>query len=186
MEDVGILELYRNRSEDAIRETEKKYGKYGLSVAIGILVTKEDAEECVNDALMRVWETIPPKTPDNLRVYLGKIVRNLSIDRFRELTSKKRGGGQTAVSFDEVEEFVAQFDTAWDAVGEEALMQSINEFLFEQKKLYRIVFVQKYWYYLPVRQIAEKNGISESKVLSILHRLLLRVKDKLGKEGYPV
>ncbi|MBQ2558794.1 MAG: sigma-70 family RNA polymerase sigma factor, partial [Lachnospiraceae bacterium] len=94
--------------------------------------------------------------------------------------------GQTTVSFDEVEEFVAQFDSVEDSVREDALMHSINEFLFGQKKLYRIVFVQKYWYFLTVRQIAERNGISESKVLSILHRLRLRLKDKLGKEGYTV
>jgi len=186
MEDVGILELYRNRSEDAIRETERKYGKYGLSVALGILGTKEDAEECVNDALMRVWDTIPPKKPDNLRVYLGKIIRNLSIDRYRALTSKKRGGGQTTVSFEEAEQFVTQIDTVEDRVREDALMHSISEFLLGQKKLYRVVFVQKYWYFLTVRQIAERNGISESKVLSILHRLRLRLKDKLGKEGYTV
>lgn len=186
MDDAGILELYRERSEEAIRETEKKYGKYCYSIAFGILGNHEDSEECVNDALVRLWDSVPLQGMKSLRTYLARIVRNLAINRYREQTREKRGGAETTVSFSEVEDFVSRVDAIEELFDEAALMQSINEFLKNQKELYQIVFVQKYWYLLPVQRIAERNGISESKTLSILHRMRQKLKAKLRKEGYPL
>ena len=91
MDDVAILELYREHSEEAIRETEKKYGKYCYSIAYGILGNHEDSEECVNDAFVRLWDSIIKQKPKNMRMYLAKITRNLAIYRYRELTREKRG-----------------------------------------------------------------------------------------------
>ena len=99
MDDAGILELYRERSEEAIRETEKKYGKYCYSIAFGILGNHEDSEECVNDALVRLWDSVHLQEPKSLRVYLARIVRNLAINRYREQTREKRGGTEATVSF---------------------------------------------------------------------------------------
>ena len=184
MDDVAILELYREHSEEAIRETEKKYGKYCYSIAYGILGNHEDSEECVNDAFVRLWDSIIKQKPKNLRMYLAKITRNLAINRYRELTREKRGGSEVVVSFSEVEDFVAQFDAIDELIDEQSLIQSINEFLKGQKELYQIVFIQKYWYFLPVERIAEQNGISKSKTLSILHRMRQKLKVRLRKEGY--
>lgn len=186
MDDAKILAMYRARSEDAIRETAEKYGKYCYSVAFGILGNHEDAEECVNDALARMWEAFPAQEPKNLRVYLARIVRNTAINRYRQQTRGKRGGTEAAVSFAEVEDFVGRFDSLEEQLDEQALVESIGEFLKGQKELYRIVFVQKYWYLLSVRSISAKNGISESKTLSILHRMRQKLKAKLRKEGYPL
>ena len=186
MTDAEILELFGARSEDAIRETEKKYAGYCRSVSYGILGSREDAEECVTDTLLRAWNSIPPSRPDNLRVYLGRIARNLSIDRYRSTVSKKRGEGAEEASFSELENVLPTFGSSEDELNKEALIRSINEFLKEQKKLYRIVFVQKIWYLLPVRKIAELQGISESKALSILYRMRRKLEVKLRKEGFPL
>lgn len=186
MEDAKILELYFARSEDAIRETEKKYAGYCRSVSYGILGSREDAEECVNDALLRAWNAIPPNRPDNLRVYLGRIVQNLSIDRYRSSASKKRGDGTADVSFDELENLLPALGGSEEDLNEEELLKSINAFLAGQKELHRIIFVQKVWYLLPVRRIAELHGISESKTVSVLYRMRRRLEAELRKEGYPL
>lgn len=186
MEDCEILKLFLARSEDAIRETEKKYAGYCRSVSYGVLGSREDAEECVNDTLLRAWNSIPPNQPDNLRVYLGRIARNLSIDRYRSAVSKKRGEGAAEASFSELENVLPVLGSSEEDLNEEALLRSINEFLLEQKELYRKVFVQKVWYLLPVRRIAELHGISESKTLSILYRMRRKLEAKLRKEGFPL
>ena len=184
MDDIKILDLYWNRAEEAIRETEKKYANYCLSIIQRILFNDENAEECLNDTFLRAWNTIPPNRPDNLRLYLGKIARNAAIDRLRWLMTQKRNA--ETVSFSEVENFAKQFNGIEERIDEWTLLQIINAFLSEQKRLYRIVFVQKYWYFLPVKQISELNGISESKVLSIIYRMRKKLKSRLKKEGYTV
>ena len=186
MNDAEILDLFWLRSENAIRETEKKYAGYCRAVSYGVLGSREDAEECVNDTLLRAWNSIPPNRPDNFRVYLGRIARNLSIDRYRSSVSKKRGSGVAETSFSELENVLPVFGSPDDELNKEALLHSINEFLAGQKQLYRIVFVQKIWYLLSVRQIAELHDMSESKTVSILYRMRRKLEEKLRKEGYNV
>ena len=186
MDDAEILNLFLVRSEEAIRETEKKYAGYCRTVSYGILGNCEDAEECVNDTLLRAWNSIPPNRPDNLRVYLGRIVRNLSIDRYRGSVRKKRGEGAAEASFSELENLLPTLGTSEDDLNEEELLRSVNEFLKEQKELHRKVFIQKVWYLMPVRKIAELHGISESKTLSILYRMRRKLEAKLRKEGFPL
>lgn len=184
MEDAEILDMFRTRSEEAVKETQKKYADYCYSVAYGILRNKEDAEECVNDTILRAWESIPPNRPENLRTYLGRISRNLSIDRLKAAFSQKRGAGIESLDFSELENTLFQSEKVWERLDEEVLIGTINSFLSEQKKLYRIVFVQKYWYLLGIREIADKNGLSESKTASILYRMRNKLKKRLEKEGY--
>ena len=184
MEDAGILELFLARSEDAVKETEKKYAGYCYSIAFGILNNNEDAEECVNDAILKAWDSIPPNNPENLKMYLGRIARNLSIDRIKAATSQKRGAGTVSLDFSELENTLISSGEVWEKLDEEVLIGTINSFLSEQKKLYRIVFVQKYWYLLGIREIADKNGLSESKTASILYRMRNKLKTRLEKEGY--
>lgn len=91
MDDKQIIQLYFSRSENAITETQVKYGKYCLKIALNILPTKEDSEECVNDAYLHAWNAIPPTKPNNFKMYLGKVTRNLSLDRLKKYTASKRG-----------------------------------------------------------------------------------------------
>ena len=184
MDDAGILELFLARSEEAVKEAEKKYAGYCYSIAYGILKNNEDAEECVNDAILKAWDSIPPNNPENLRLYLGRIARNLSLDRLKAATSQKRGSGTVPLDFYELENTLVSSGEVWEKLDEEVLIGTINSFLSEQKKLYRIVFVQKYWYMLGIREIAEKNGLSESKTASILYRMRNKLKKRLEKEGY--
>ena len=186
MEDSVILELFRERSEDAVKEAQDKYGKYCFSIAFGILGNREDAEECVNDTFLRAWESIPSKKPEQLSAYLGKIVRNLSIDRLRAVSSIKRGSGLIPVDITELEHMIVQPGGVWEDIDEKMLIHIINDFLAEQKKLYRVVFIQKYWYLLEIKKIAELNNITESKTASILHRLRKKLKKRLEKEGYSI
>ena len=186
MDDSAIINLFFARSEEAIKEAQKKYCDYCYYIAYGILGNREDAEECVNDTFLSAWETIPPNKPEYLGAYLGKISRNLSIDRVKALSSQKRGAGMVPLDISDLEGVIFQKGSVWDDIDEKVLIGIINSFLAEQKKLYRIVFVQKYWYLLEIQKIAELNGISESKATSILHRLRKKLRKRLEKEGYMI
>lgn len=184
MDDMAILELFRERSEEAIKEARKKYGDYCYSISYGILKNEEDAEECLNDTLLQVWNSIPPNMPEHLKSYLGRIARNLSINRVKALNTIKRGEGVMPLDISELSEAIFQPDGVWEKLDEDIVAQIISDFLKEQKELHKKVFAQKYWYLLDIRQIAELNGISVSKTTSILHRMRKKLKKKLEKEGY--
>ena len=186
LDDLAILELFRIRSEEAIKQCQKKYADYCYSISYGILQNKEDAEECVNDTFLQAWDSIPPAMPEHLKAYLGSIARNLSINRVKAQTRIKRGEGMIPLDISELSEVISQPGSIWEKIDEELLMKEINGFLKEQKKLYRIVFAQKYWYLLDIKRIAELNRISESKVGSILHRMRKKLKKRLEKEGYTI
>lgn len=184
MEDTKILDLYRERSEDAIRETKEKYSNYCFSIIYGIVSNYEDAEECLNDTFLKAWNSIPPNRPDSLKMYLGKIARNTAIDRLRQKSGQKRDA--EIVSLSEVENLVSTSGDVESTIHRKEVLRIVNAFLETRKPLHRVVFVQKYWYLLSVKQIAEQNGISSSKVLSILHRMRGKLKEKLEKEGYKI
>ena len=186
MDDLEIIELFRKRSEEAIKEVQKKYADYCYSISYGILQNEEDAEECVNDTFLQAWNSIPPNMPKHLKSYLGRIARNLSINRLKNQTRLKRGEGVIPLDISELSEVVFQPGSVWEKMDEEILIREINDFLKEQKELYKKVFAQKYWYLLDIRKIAELNGISESKTTSILHRLRKKLKKRLEKEGYNI
>ena len=184
MDDERIVGLFWQRDEAAIAETKKKYEKYCFSIAERILNDREDAMECVNDAYLGAWNSIPPNRPDSLKLYLGKIARNTAIDRLRQKSGQKRDA--EIVSLSEVENLVSTSGDVESAIHRKEVLQIVNSFLETRKPLHRVVFVQKYWYLLSVKQIAEQNGISSSKVLSILHRMRGKLKEKLEKEGYKI
>jgi len=186
LDDLAILGLFRSRSEEAIKEAQKKYADYCYIICYGILRNEEDAEECVNDTFLQAWNSIPPNMPEHLKSYLGRIARNLSVNRAKELTRMKRGNGVMPLDISELSEVIFQPGSVWEKMDEEILMRVINDFLKEQKKLYSVVFAQKYWYLLDIRKIAELNGISESKAASILHRMRKKLKKRLEKEGYNI
>lgn len=181
-EDQKIIDLYWNRSENAITETAVKHGRYCTSIAYGILKSREDAQECVSDAYLMAWNAIPPRRPADLGTYLGKITRNLSIDRLRTRNRDKRGGGEMPLALEELEEVVVGSDSPENEAIRKELAASMNRFLRELTVQERYVFVRRYWYLDSLADIAKNTGFSGSKVASMLFRLRGRLKKQLIKE----
>lgn len=183
MEDEKILDLYWARSESAIKETDIKYGPYCRTISMNILHSAEDAEECVNDTWLNAWNAIPPKRPGKFAAFLGKITRNLSLNRFKRSHAEKRGMGQTPLVLAELEGCIASTQTVEQASDEKLLTESIDRFLEGLPPMKRKVFVRRYWYLSPIGEIARQYGMSESKVTSLLFRLRGQLKSHLEKEG---
>ena len=181
-DDQKIIELYFGRSEQALMETAVKYGRYCTSIAYGILGSREDAQECVSDAYLTAWNAIPPRRPADLGTYLGKITRNLSIDRLRSRSREKRGGGEVPLALEELEEVVAGSDSPENEAVRKELIAGLNRFLSELTQQERYVFVRRYWYLDSLADIAKNTGFSGSKVASMLYRLRGRLKKQLIKE----
>lgn len=181
-DDQKIIELYFCRSEQALMETAVKYGRYCTSIAYGILGSREDAQECVSDAYLTAWNAIPPRHPADLGTYLGKITRNLSIDRLRSRSREKRGGGEVPLALEELEEVVVGSDSPENEAVRKELTAALNRFLAGLTQQERYVFVRRYWYLDSLGDIAEKTGFSGSKVASMLYRLRGRLKNQLIKE----
>lgn len=184
MEDSKIIDLYWQRSEAAIGETAKKYSRYCHSISFNILHNAEDAEECVNDTYLNAWNAMPPRRPNCLTTFLGRITRNLSLDRFKRYSAEKRGGGQTELALDELDEAVpAAAADVEEAIGERELSQLLDKFLAGLPREKRIMFVRRYWYLMPIRIIAEQMGMNEKRVNSALFRLRKRLRAYLEREG---
>lgn len=183
MEDNGILDLYFKRSESAIEETAAKYGGYCYTIAFSILASVLDSEECVNDTWLRAWNAIPPKRPAVLSAFLGRITRNLSLDRLRSAGAKKRGAGQMDVVLEELAECIPALDSVEQTAEDHRIAAILNQFLASLPETARIIFLRRYWYLLSVRDIAAGLGCSESKVKMTLSRTRIRLKHLLEKEG---
>lgn len=181
MNDDQIIRLYFDRSEDAITQTAAKYGAYCRTIAYQILRSVEDSEECVNDTYLKAWNTIPPQCPQKLAAYLGKIARNLSIDRYRRLTAEKRGGGELTAVMDELGYCVSSGSDLSDTV---ALIDVLDRFLAALPAQQRKIFLRRYWYVSSVREIADEYGMSESKVKMSLLRSRKQLRAVLEKEGH--
>lgn len=186
MKDIDIIKLYFLRSEKAIEETDSKYGNYCTVIAENILHSKQDSEECVNDTYLKTWESIPPAKPQNLRTYLGRITRNLAINRYRKYTAEKRGGCGVDIIFSELERCIPSGLTVEGQTDEKLIIRLLEEFLKQQSAIKRNVFLRRYWYCESVSQIAKDFSVSESKVTSILYRMRLKLKENLEKEGFSV
>ncbi|MCD8353759.1 MAG: sigma-70 family RNA polymerase sigma factor [Clostridiales bacterium] len=184
MEDNKIIDLYWQRSEAAIAETEGKYGAYCHSIARNILQSREDAEECVNDTWLKAWNSMPEQRPGCLMAFLGKIVRNLSLDRYRKGHAQKRGEGETALVLTELEDCLSASGSAEQAVEEQLLTECIDRFLGELTRQKRVLFVRRYWYLDPVSEIAQSCGQSENAVTLTLFRLRRKLRVYLEKEGF--
>lgn len=182
MDDQQIVDLYWKRDENAIAETQKTYGKYCHTIAYTILHSHEDAEECVNDTYLRAWGAIPPAKPSRLSTFLGKITRNLSLDRYEKNTAQKRSGPVELV-LDELSECIPDADSTLDPIDMIALGDAINAFLGGLPKKTRQIFLRRYWYMSPVRDIARDTGMSEGAVKVSLLRTRESFKAYLEKEG---
>lgn len=179
MEDGKIIELYFERSQSAVTETQNKYGRFCYYIAYNILYSEPDAEECVNDTYLKVWNCIPPEKPVRFKCFIGRITRNLALNRYDYNNAKKRSPKFEAAAeeFYECAEGKAAFD------DEVILKEIINRFLALLSEKYRVVFIQRYWYFCTVGEIASCTGIKENNVKTILHRARERFKDYLIKEG---
>lgn len=186
MEDEHIIELYFARSEAAIVETSAKYGAFFRGISRNILNSEQDAEECVNDAYLSAWNSIPPKRPDNLRAYIARIVRNLSLNRWNKLNAAKRGGGEVPLALEELEGCIPAADTVQRETDRAELAGVLNSFLRGLGGEKRDVFLKRYWYLVPVKEIAEQYGMSESKVKSMLLRTRGKLREFLEKEGISI
>lgn len=183
MEDREIIALYMQRSEAAIVETEQKYGVYCTSIAQNILQNQQDSEECVSDTWLRTWNAIPPQTPNSLKLFVGRIVRNLSLDCYRAARVEKRGGGQVVLALSELAECVSSGATPETALEDQMLAEAISVFLWSQPKESRKMFVLRYWYLESVGEIALSLGYGQSKVKSSLHRTRKKLRQYLEQEG---
>ena len=182
MDDTAIVDLYWSRSEDAIVETDRKYGTYCWKIAYNILYNHQDADECVNDTWLRTWNAIPPQRPERFQAFLAKIVRNLSLDRWEQAHSKKRGGGQTAILLSELSDCIPASDSIEHAMANRALSVAISKWLRGLSLKNRVAFVRRYWYGDTIQLMAKRMGITESGIKSLLHRLRRDLKRYLEQE----
>ena len=183
MNDKNIVDLYFNRDEEAITQTDKKYGRYCYSIAYNILTNKEDAEESVSDTYMTAWRAIPPRRPSVLSTFLGKITRHISIDRWRERSAYKRGGGEVTLALEELEDCVAGLQNVEMEYERKEFLRAYVKFLDALPVTERRVFLCRYWYVESIDAIADKFGFSQSKVKTMLHRTRAKLRMQLAEEG---
>ena len=184
MQDEMIVELFWQRDESALKETEGKYKNYLTKIAFGILADIEDAREMVNEALLRAWNSIPPQRPILLNTYLGKIVRELSIDVYRQKHRKKRIASEFTVSLDELGDIVSE-----DSEGEfdrKLLGEAIDRYLQTVSYEARTAFVQRYYFADTIREIAVRQNAAESKIKSMLFRTRSGLREYLEREGFEI
>lgn len=186
MDDKQIVDLFWERSEKAIFETQKKYGRYCHYISYNILHSDEDAEECVNDTLAKAWNTIPPSKPNHLPAFLGKIIRNLSLDRYEKYHAEKRGYGQVSCALDELQECLPGSNNTLCIAEDMVLREALNTFLLSLPTAKRKIFMRRYWYFSTIKEISTDYQISESKVKMILLRTRNSLKAFLEKEGVEI
>ena len=183
MDDARIVDLYWARSERALEETERKFGAYCRTVAYNILSDASDAEECVNDAWMKAWNSMPTDRPRRLAPYLGKMTRWLSLSRLRERNSLKRGGGELPLALDELAEALDSGADTQKELEFRELERALRRLIEALGKDERDVFLSRYWYMAPIAEIAEKYGLTESNVKTMLHRTRKKLMKRLKEEG---
>ncbi|MFS0838783.1 RNA polymerase sigma factor [Paenibacillus sp. 1P03SA] len=185
MEDREIIQLYFARNEKAIEETSKKYRNYCTRIARNILFSAEDAEECVNDTFLGAWKAIPPKSPVNLSSFLGRIARNIALDKFDYYTAKKRSKEFETI-LDELNDCLPSSDNVESRFEEQQMAGAISHFLKSIHEDHRNIFLRRYWYSDSMAEIASRFSISESKAKSVLFRTRKKLQTYLMKEGYAV
>ena len=184
MEDAEIVELYWARDEDAVGQTKTKYWAYLNRVAYNILSDLEDSQECVSDTLLAAWRSMPDNRPKNLRTYLGKITRQVSIDLYRRRNRMKRYASEYAISLEELGDSFTDGRTPEDELNARLLTETVNRFLRTLPDEARNTFIGRYYFFDSVKNVARYCGMSESKCKSILYRTRQRLKVYLQKEGF--
>lgn len=179
MDDSQIIDLYFARRQEAIVQTQTRYGALLMSIALNLTGSRSDAEECENDTYLRAWNAIPPTRPASLSAWLSKVCRRLALDRWRSQQAQKNGGGQTPVLLDELSECIA--DPASLPDQDSDLSQELNRFLRGLNKDARIIFLRRYWYGDSIADISRAYGYSQGKVKMSLSRTRTALKKDLGR-----
>lgn len=185
MTDDRIIALFFDRNEQAIEEVQKKYGTYCHTVAFGVLNSREDAEECVNDTYLQAWNAIPPQRPQVLSAFLAKITRNLALMRYRANHREKRGAGQLPLALEELQDCLpdAGNGSITDAV---VIRKALNRFLHTLPEPSRGIFLRRYWYVRSISEIAQELGMKESRVKMTLLRTREKLREHLTREGIEI
>lgn len=186
MEDKKIVELYWQRSEDAIAETSAKYGNYCTAIAMNILGVYEDAEECVSDTYVSAWNSMPPNKPKALKTFLGRITRNLSFNRYKHDRAEKRGGGEVSVVLSELEDCVSGKISVEEELNRQNIAKAIDDFLDSLSEKKRDIFVLRYWYSESVSDIAKQFNMKEGAVSMTLNRLRAALRGYLYERGFEI
>ncbi|MEG1633366.1 MAG: RNA polymerase sigma factor [Oscillospiraceae bacterium] len=186
MEDTEIIALYEMRNENALVQTGQKYTAYCMHISMNILGNREDAEECVNDAYLHAWNAIPPEHPRMLSTYLGRLTRNVSIDRYKLQTAQKRGGGTMELLLSELEDCIPDTCSVEDAAENREITALIEAFLKASAYEKRVTFVRRYFYGDSVREVAQHFGWSEGKVKSLLFYTRKELRNYLEREEAPL
>ena len=182
MEDSGILELYFLRNEQAIQETERKYGAYCKTIAGRILKNREDTEETVNDTWLSAWNAIPPQKPERFSAFVARVTRNLALKRFDHVNAQKRN--PVAVrSLEELGECVSGRESVETEVEARRLKELLDAFLWAQDEERRNIFLLRYWYFQSIDGICRRTGYSQSKIKSMLFQTRKKLRAYLEKEG---
>lgn len=184
MEDQQIIEMYLQRNENAVTQTEMKYTRYCHSIAAHILNCHEDTDEAVNDTWLAAWNSIPPHIPNRLQTFLGRLTRNISLKLVRSEKTLKRGSDEVRIIFEEAENWLQSSQDIEQEISEQALAEEINHFLDSISDTERNVFVRRYWYMHSVSEIAALHSFSESKVKSMLFRIRKKLYVRLKKENF--
>lgn len=182
MDDKQIIELYFQRDEQAIKETEVQYGAFCLRIAMNILSIREDAEECVNDTYFAVWKQIPPTVPESFRAFLGCITRNLSISRFRAMRARKRYSGME-VMLSELEDCIPSCETVEQSIEAKELSEYISDWLDSLPEEDCALFVRRYWFGDEVQVLAGKCGVTAAQMAQRMYRLRKSLKTALEEKG---
>lgn len=186
MDDNGIIALYWARDEKALEESNTKYGGYCRSIAYHILQNNEDTEECVNDTWLRAWNAMPPQRPNILSAFLGKITRNLSLDRYKLSLAAKRGGGQLPMALEELNQCIPSDEDVEDELALKELSRLLDRFLRDLPEKDCCVFLRRYWFVDSTAEIAQRYKMAEGSVKSSLYRTRQKLKVYLEKAGVAV
>jgi len=184
MDDREIVDLYWQRDEHAIEATAAKYGAYCMKISQNILSDRADSEENVNDTYLHAWNAMPPQSPAILSAFLGKVTRNLALNRYKARSAQKRQGDAFALSLEELDDCVPALSSPDDEAMAAELGQSISAFLRTQSEDARSMFILRYFYCDSIEEISSRFGCGESRVKTTLLRTRRKLKQHLVKEGY--
>ena len=183
MDDNEIITLFFSRNETAIDAVKKKYGAYYRAVINGILDSPEDREECADDVLMALWNNIPPQRPENLKGYICRLARNISISRFRKNSALMRGKDRVTLAMDELDLAIPSGLSIEDELIRKELIEAINDYLRSKDERSRNIFLCRYYYFRKSTEIASDTGMSDSHVRTILSRMRTELKAYISKRG---
>ena len=185
MKDDQIIDLFFRRDEEAITITDRCYGAFVRNISMQILQSREDAEECVEDAYLSLWNNIPPEKPRNLKAYLTGIVRNISVSKLRKKCADKRGGDKDLL-LSELEDCIPSGNNIDSALDHILTVEVLNRWLEKQKPGNRSLFLCRYWYGFEYRELTERFHATEKQLILRLHRMRKDLKKRLEKEGISV